>query len=125
MPLWEKRVVMAKAPIPLTALSEEQRALASARFEVVRPALEDGISQMQIARAHQIAKSKVQRWIARYREQGLAGLITTARKDKGKSRRLPEQAITLVEGLALQTPQRSAAAIYCQVAQIAKEQGWT
>jgi putative transposase len=115
---------MAKAPVPLTSLSEEQRAEAYARFEIVRPALEDGISQAQIARTHQLAKSTVQRWIARYREQGLAGLTTTARKDKGKSRRLPEQAIPLVEGLALQTPQRSAATIHRQVVQIAKEQGW-
>jgi len=46
------------------------------------------------------------------------------RKDKGKPRRLPEQAITLIEGLALQTPPRSAAAIHRQVVEIAKEQGW-
>lgn len=71
---------MAKAPVALTSLSEEQRAEASARFEIARPALEDGMSQAQIARIHQLVKSSVQRWIARYREQGLAGLTTTARK---------------------------------------------
>lgn len=71
---------MAKAPVPLTSLSEEQRAEAYARFEIARPALEDGMSQAQIARIHQLVKSSVQRWIARYREQGLAGLTTTARK---------------------------------------------
>jgi transposase len=103
---------MAKAPVPLTSLSEEQRAEAYARFEMLRPALEEGVSQAQIARTHQLSKSAVQRWVRRYREQGLVGLVTTARKDKGKSRRLPEQAITLVEGLALQTPPRSAAAIH-------------
>jgi putative transposase len=115
---------MAKAPVPLTSLSEEQRAEAYARFEILRPALEEGVSQAQIARTHQLSKSAVQRWVARYREQGLAGLATTPRKDKGKSRRLPEQAITLVEGLALQTPPRSAAAIHRQVVEVAKEQGW-
>jgi putative transposase len=115
---------MAKAPVPLTSLSEEQRVEAHARFEMLRPALEEGVSQAQIARTHQLSKSAVQRWVKRYREQGLAGLVTTARKDKGKSRRLPEQAITLVEGLALQTPPRSAAAIHRQVVEIAKAQGW-
>ena len=95
---------MGSAPVPLTSLSEEQRAEAYARFEMLRPTLEEGVSQAQIARTHQLSKSAVQRWVKRYREQGLAGLVTTARKDKGKSRRLPEQAITLVEGLALQTP---------------------
>jgi transposase-like protein len=61
---------MGSAPVPLTSLSEEQRAEAYARFEIVRPALEDGIYQAQIARTHQLARSTVQRWIARYREQG-------------------------------------------------------
>ena len=116
---------MGSAPVPLNSLSEEQRAEAHARFEMLRPALEEGVSQAQIARTHQLSKSAVQRWVKRYREQGLAGLVTTARKDKGKSRRLPEQVITLVEGLALQTPPRSAAAIHRQVVEIAKAQGWT
>jgi len=103
---------MAKAPVPLTSLSEEHRAEAYARFEMLRPVLEGGVSQAQIVRTHQLSKSAVQRWVKRYREQGLAGLVTAARSDKGKSRRLPDQAITLVEGLALQTPPRSAAAIH-------------
>src|SRR6266700_765934 len=68
--------------------------------------------------------STVQLWIKRFREKGLAGLANAARSDKGKSRSLPEQAITLVEGLALQTPPRSAASIHRQVSEIAKEQGW-
>lgn len=71
---------MAKVPVTLTSLSEEQRAEAYARFEIARPALEDGMSQAQIARIHQLVNGSVQRWIARYREQGLAGLTTTARK---------------------------------------------
>jgi putative transposase len=115
---------MGSAPVPLASLSEAQRAQAYARFEILRPALEEGVSQAQIARLHQLPKSTVQRWAARYREQGLAGLAQSARKDKGTSRRLPEQAIKLVEGLALQTPPRSMTAIHRQVVEIAGEQGW-
>ena len=115
---------MAKAPVALTSLSEEQRAEAHARFELLRPVLEEGVSQAHIVRTHQLLKSAVQRWVKRYREQGLAGLVTTERKDKGKARILPDQAITLVEGLALQTPPRSAAAIHRQVVEIATQQGW-
>ncbi len=84
---------MAKAPVLLTSLSEEQRAEAYARFEMLRPALEEGVSQAQIARTHQLSKSAVQRWVTRYREQGLVGLVTTARKDKGKSRRSPQRSL--------------------------------
>lgn len=115
---------MAKAPVPLTSLSEEQRAHTSARFEMLRPVLEEGVSQAQMVRTHQLSKSAIQRWVERYREQGLAGLVTAARSDKGKSRHLPGQAITLVEGLALQIPPRSTAAIHCRVIEIAKAQGW-
>jgi putative transposase len=111
---------MAKAPAPFTSLSEEQRAEAYARFEMLRPVLEEGVSQAQIVRTHQLSRSAVQRRVKRYREQRFAGLVT----DKGKSRRLPDQAIILVEGLALQTPPRSAAAIRRQVVEIAKAQGW-
>ncbi|GHO71551.1 DDE-type integrase/transposase/recombinase [Ktedonobacter sp. SOSP1-52] len=115
---------MGEPSIPLTTLSEAQRRQALERFAVLRPALEEGVSQTQIARDHQMSLSTVQRWIKSYREKGLAGLAPAARSDKGKSRSLPEQAITLVEGLALQTPPRSAAAIHRQVVEIAKDQGW-
>src|SRR2546421_4791678 len=115
---------MAEQVIPLTTLTEAQRRQALERFAVLRPALEEGGSQTQIARDHQMTLSTVQRWIKSYREKGLAGLAKATRSDKGKSRSLPEQAITLVEGLALQTPPRSAAAIHRQVIEIARTQAW-
>src|SRR5260370_3392929 len=116
---------MAQAALPLTALSEAQRTQALERLEIIRPALEKHVSQAQVARTHQLSPSTVQLWIKQYREKGLAGLAKPEkRSDKGKSRRLPEQAIILVEGLALQTPPRSAAAIHRQVVEIAQEQGW-
>jgi putative transposase len=116
---------MAETVVPLTALSEAQRAQALERFTVIRPALEEGVTQAQVARTHHLSPSTVQLWIKRYREKGLTGLANnTTRSDKGKSRRLPEQAIRLIEGLALQTPPRSATAIHRQVTAIANEQGW-
>jgi len=54
----------------------------------------------------------------------LAGLADAARSDKGMPRSLPASAIGLIEGLALQTPPRSAASIHRQDTAIAKEQGW-
>jgi putative transposase len=109
----------------ITALSEEQRAQAQSRFSIIRPALEDGVTQAHVARTNNIPPSTVQRWVKRYREKGLTGLADAkVRSDKGKSRRLPASAITLIEGLALQTPPRSMAAIHRQVTTIAGEQGW-
>jgi len=115
---------MALAPSPLTSLSEEQRTQALERFTIIRPALEKEITQAEVARTHQISLRTVQRWIKSYREQGLAGLADPARGDKGTSRNLPQTAIRLIEGLALQTPPRSAASIHRQITTIATEQGW-
>ncbi len=85
---------MAASVIPLTALSEAQRAQSLSRFAIIRPALEDGVSQAQVARTHQLAASTVQSWIKRYRDKGLSGLANNVgRSDKGKSRRLPLEAI--------------------------------
>jgi putative transposase len=115
---------MATPSVPLTSLSEAQRAQAYARFALLRPALEGSVSQTQLAREQHISLSTIQRWIKQYREQGLVGLANARRTDKGKSRRLPEHAIQLIEGLALQTPPRSMAAIHRQISTIAQEQGW-
>src|SRR5260370_40093298 len=114
-----------KVSPPLTSLSEAQRTQALERFALLRPALEGQISQTQLAREQQIPLSTIQRWIKQYREKGLAGLANTSRSDKGKSRRLSAEAATLIEGLALQTPPRSMAAIHRQLSAIAKEQGQT
>jgi len=87
--------------VSLTALSENQRAQAHTRFTIIRPALEDGVTQAQVARTHDISKSTIQRWVKRYHGYGLAGLVDAkVRSDKGKSRRLPAEAVTLVKGLA-------------------------
>jgi DNA-binding NarL/FixJ family response regulator len=58
---------MVELLVSLTTLSEAQRAQASERYAVIRPALEDGISQAQVARTHNLAVSTVKR----YREKGL------------------------------------------------------
>jgi putative transposase len=115
---------MVQTPLPLTALSEEQRARALQRYDIIRPALEKETSQAQMTCTYKLFPSAVRLWIKQYREKGLAGLAHARRSDKGSSRRLPEQAIRLVVGLALQTLPRSAASIHRQVTTIANEQRW-
>src|SRR5437588_2246191 len=120
-----EQFVMTESPIPLTALSKAQRAQATQHFTIIPSALEDGVTQTPVASTHHISVSTVRRWVKRYREKGLASLADAkVRSDKGKSRRLPAEAVTLIEGLALQTPPRSIAAIHRQVCPIAKARGW-
>jgi hypothetical protein len=51
---------MAKLSLPLTTLSEAQRTQALERLALLRPTLEGGVSQKQIAHDHQIPLSTVQ-----------------------------------------------------------------
>lgn len=125
VPFARKVICLAKAFFPLTTLSEAQRAQALECFTIIRPALEERVSGAQVARASKNAPGTVQLWIKRYREKSLAGLANNiTRSDKGKSRKLEDTAIVLIEGLALQKPPRSMASIHRQVTTIAQEQGW-
>jgi transposase-like protein len=111
---------MVEPSIPLTALSQ-----AYTRFTLIRPALEEGVSQAEVACTHHISKSTIGRRVKRYREIGLAGLADVhMRSEKGKAHRWSAGAITLIEGLALQTPPRTIAAIHRQVCAIARDRGW-
>jgi putative transposase len=115
---------MMKRPLPLTAYAEEQRAQAQARFDLLRPFLEDGVPLTQIAEAQHLPLRTARRWVVLYRAYGLAGLIRETRSDQGKRRGLPSDLPSLIEGLALQKPKRSIAAIHRKAVQIAEEQGW-
>lgn len=115
---------MTETPVSPTDLSEVQRAQAYSRLKIIRSAVEDGVSQAQIARIHNVPASTIQRWVKRYCEQGIAGLADAGRSDKGTSRRLPPDSIALVKELALQSPPRPVAEIHRQVIAIAQEQGW-
>lgn len=115
---------MTEAPVPLTGLSTAQRTQAYSRFTIISPVLEEGVSQAHVARIHGVPVSTIQRWVKRYRENGIAGLGDAERSDKGTPRRLPPNTIALVERLALQSSPRSVAAVHRQVTAIAREQGW-
>ena len=63
------------------------------------------------------------RWVHRYRRDGLVGLVRRQRKDAG-THRLPPALQDLIEGLALQRPAFTTAAIQRQATVVAKQQGW-
>lgn len=106
-----------------TALTMAQREQAMARYAVLRPHLDDGISLTEAARQGEVALRTAQRWLASYRKSGLVGLARPGRSDCGR-RRLPDQMVTLIEGLALRRPPISAANIHRQVTQIAPQRDW-
>jgi len=106
-----------------SALSAVQRDQALARWRLLRPPLEDGVPLAHLAEHADVAQRTLQRWLARYRTDGLPGLARPARSDKGR-RRLPADLQLLIEGLALRRPPVSIATVHRQAAEVAKHHGW-
>ncbi len=107
----------------LTQLSEAERAASVARYETLRPHLEEGVPLARIARRQGLNLRTLQRWLQRYQANGLSGLARCARSDKGK-RTVPTQLQQFIEGLALRQPAPSIAYIHRQAIKLAVEQGW-
>ncbi|WP_156295502.1 Mu transposase C-terminal domain-containing protein [Methylobacterium aquaticum] len=104
-------------------LAEDQRRLAMARFAVLQPTLENDVPLIHAAAQADVPLRTAQRWLARYRHDGLVGLARAGRRDAGHSR-LPADLVTLIEGMALRRPRSSAAAIHRRAAAVAEAQGW-
>jgi putative transposase len=109
--------------IPVIALTEAQRQLAMERFAVLQPHLEEDVPLARVAREAGGPIRTAERWLARYRQKGLAGLARPVRSDAAV-RRLPADLVALIEGLGLKKPRTSAAAIHRRVSDIATAQGW-
>jgi len=66
----------------------------------------------------------LERWLARYRRYGLAGLSRRGRRDRGHARRLRPELKAVIEGLALRTPPPTVAFVHRQVGDVALRHGW-
>ncbi len=107
----------------LADLSDEQRAEAMRRLNLLRPHFEDGVSLFETARAADTSLRTAQRWAALYLSGGLAGLVRSRRCD-ARLRKMPSALVELIEGLALQKPRLSAATINRRVTPIAESRHW-
>ncbi len=110
-------------PPPLATLAEAERERALERFHILKPFLEDAVPLPRIADERGIPLRTLRRWVSRYRSEHLAGLARQPRADRGHHR-LPAELERFIEGLALQKPRRSAAAIHRQAVAVAEQQGW-
>ena len=107
----------------LTMLAAAERDAALRRFEALCPHIQDGVALTEAARAANVPVRSLQRWVARYRKSGLAGLARQQRSDAGR-RRLPPALVGAIEGLALCTPRLTAAAIHRRLRTLVGAQGW-
>ena len=97
-------------PASLACLSDQQRKEAMARFAVLQPHLEHDVPLSRAAHDAGIATPHCERWLSRFRAEGLVGLARPARSDAG-NRKLSVDFASLIEGLALHKPRPSVAAI--------------
>jgi len=105
-------------------LAEAGRQQAMARWQLLRPVVEDGAALAAVARSGQVPERTLRRWLAAYRAGGLAALARRPRSDSG-TRRMPPELQLLIEGLALRRPPPAIATVHRQVAEVARAQGWT
>ena len=77
----------------------------------------------RLARETDVGLRTLERWHARYRADGYAGLETASRADAG-SRRLPPDLVDLIEGLALSKPRPAIATIHRKVTGICAARKW-
>ena len=107
----------------LAELSETEREAAMERFKALKPHIRDGVALTEAARIAHVPIRTLQRWAARYRDDGLAGLARRQRTDAGH-RRLPTDLVEAIEGLALGKSRLSAAAIHRRVGSLVEARGW-
>ena len=100
----------------LTELAETDQVQALERFALMQAHLEQGLALPVVAEAGAIPLRTAKRWIQLYRAHGLAGLARRSRTDRGKRRSVSPEGIAIVEGLALQRPLLSVAAIRRELA---------
>lgn len=105
------------------SLPANGRTEAITRFEVLRPHLEDNVPLARAAEAAGVPIRTARRWLVHFRQDGLAGLARKERADRSR-RRLPEDLVQMVEGMALARPPPSAATIHRRLLEIAPERGW-
>ena len=69
------------------------------RLAVLNPHLHDGVPLAEAARRAGVPRRAATRWLAAYQANGLDGLRRLDRADRG-GRRLPQEMIELIEGMA-------------------------
>lgn len=103
--------------------ADEADETALARFRLLRPVLENGVSVPAAAQASGVPVPTLRRWLRLYRQQGTAGLLRRSRSDCGKRRDIPADLVAIIEGLALERPRWSVARIHRTVRDLAARDG--
>jgi putative transposase len=107
----------------LAALPEGLRKIALDRFRILQPHLEQNRLLRAVASEAGIPYRTAQRWLSLYRRSGLRALARKSRADAGGRRAVSVRLREAIEGLALEKPPLSVAAVHRQVGRLARDLG--
>jgi putative transposase len=96
---------------------------AEKRLALLRPYLDGVIPLAEVAAGAGIALRTARRWVARLQAGGPAALGRKVRSDTG-TRKLAGELVALIEGLALNRPRPTVAAVHRRVGAVARKEGW-
>jgi putative transposase len=85
---------------------------AMARFRIIEPYLTGKCTLGSAAAEAGLTLRTAQRWVERYRNNGLASLSRKERTDQGGRRAISNRMVAIIEGLALEKPRIPVTAIY-------------
>lgn len=83
----------------------------------------DGVPLAVVAAQAGVPLRTAQRWLAAYLARGSAGLVRAGRADAAR-RRMPQELLELIQGLALRRPPPRIAEVQRAAAVVAGERGW-
>ena len=96
--------------------------LAIERLRILQPHLADGVPLAELARVGSVSERTLQRWLGRYRAEGLAGLARLPRSDRGRPH-LADHLAGLTRDLATRRPRLPVAAIHRKLRELAVAEG--
>ena len=104
----------------LTAISDTERKLALERFRLLEPHLQNGRELRSVSKGSGVSFRTLQRWVANYKRDGLAGLVRKERTDLGERRTTSPRLREAIEGLALEKPPLPLSSVHRQAKQFAE-----
>ena len=88
------------------------------RYSLISPLLEEGLCAAELARRRclllereEMSERTLRRWIASYKQDGFNGLVRQKRIDKGVSKSISPEVLSLAEQIRRELPRRSAGLI--------------
>ena len=103
----------------LTDMSDEERKLALERYKLLEPHLENGRELRSVSEGSVVSFRTLQRWVAGYKREGLAGLVRKGRIDSGERRTVTPRLCEAIQGLALEKPPLPLTSVHRQAKQFA------